>query len=158
MLAALFMWSVNIKTCMSDTPLLLFSCLFIRIKVHVDELVDKIYTNTRTFAPAFLLLLSLGHREHKKNRTPIWTKHHLLLASRRAWFGCRLDHRLLPVSKFLSPVNTIRQPMSSTPPSREPAVVVHPSIRILLNEAQTLGEPIYLSPSHQMLALPYSHH
>jgi hypothetical protein len=71
MLASLYRRSINISTCMSDIPLLLFSGPFIRMKVQGDGLVDKIYTNTRTFVPAFLLPLLLVHLGDKKNRAPI---------------------------------------------------------------------------------------
>jgi hypothetical protein len=74
MLASLYRWSINISTCMSDILLLLFSGPFIRMKVQGDGLVDKIYTSTRTFVPAFLLPLLghiMPHTEHKKNRAPI---------------------------------------------------------------------------------------
>jgi hypothetical protein len=66
---------------MSDNALVLFSCPFIRMKVQGDGLMDRIYTSTRTFVPAFHLPLLLAHIEDKKNRAPIWTKRHLILVS-----------------------------------------------------------------------------
>jgi hypothetical protein len=128
------------------------------MKLRGDGLVDKIYTRTRTFVPAFLLPLLLAHIEHKKNRAPTWTKPHLLLVSHRAWLGCPLDRRLIPVPQVSPLSNQSSSSASSTPPNRELAVVVDALIGILLNEAQTLAEPVYPAPFHQMPSLPCNHH